>query len=168
MTSATDEPDLFRHALATLAYRAAKVLRDPPETLIHLRLADGARSALEIVGHLGDLMEWSARAAHGEWNWIPSSQGDWNADVQRFFTGLAALDAHVASGAPLSVPATQILQGPIADSLTHVGQLLMLRRLAGDPVKGESYSKADITIGRVGIDQPEPRRTFEGDASARD
>src|SRR2546426_11302508 len=40
------------------------------------------------------------------------------------------------------------LQGPIADALTHIGQIAM-RRLAGAPIKGESYFAAEILIGRV-------------------
>jgi hypothetical protein len=81
--------------------------------------------------------------------------------VQRFFDGLGRLDAYLASDAPLGAPPEKLFQGPLADALTHVGQLAMLRRVAGAAVKGENYFKADIAVGRVGADQPPPRREFD-------
>ncbi len=55
----------------------------------------------------------------------------------------------------------RLFQGPIADALTHVGQIAFLRRLAGFPVRGENYARADITIGKVGSEQPRPLREFD-------
>ena len=86
--------------------------------------------------------------------------GEWSADVERFHRGLAALDAFLASDAPLGFPAARMFQGGIADALTHVGQIAMLRRMAGAPVKGENYFQAEIVIGRVGAEQAKPRREF--------
>ena len=83
-------------------------------------------------------------------------------EVARFFDALARLDARLASDAPLvgfSVP--QLFQGPIADALTHVGQIAILRRMFGAPVRGENYLKAEIVVGRVGPEQTAPRREFE-------
>jgi len=84
-----------------------------------------------------------------------------DAEAARFFRALEALDAYLASEAPISVPCERLFQGAIADALTHTGQLAMLRRLAGAPVKGENYSRAHIAAGRVGPDQPEPVREFD-------
>ena len=68
---------------------------------------------------------------------------------------------------PLAGSLDQIIQGPLADTLTHTGQLAMLRGMAGAPVKPESYARAAIVPGRVGLDQAPPGREFDGDASAR-
>ena len=73
---------------------------------------------------------------------------------------LNALDAYLASDKPLHAPVEKLFQGPIADALTHVGQIAVLRRLAGSPVKGENYFVAEITAGRVGHDQAAPKREF--------
>ena len=164
---AAGERALLRHTCATLAYRAEKVLRDPPVGFAQHRLADGLRTPLEIVGHLGDLIEWGLSLAQGVWKWTPGSTGDWGADVARFFGALARLDAHLASTAELGHPAGLLFQGPIADALTHVGQLAMLRRSAGAPVRPESYARAEIVAGRVGPEQSPTRREFDGDASAK-
>jgi hypothetical protein len=88
--------------------------------------------------------------AKGQHVWRESAPLPWNEEVTRFFTALAAFDTYLASDAPLGWPAERLFQGPIADALTHVGQLTMQRRLAGSPVKGENYAKAEIAAGRVG------------------
>lgn len=163
------DPDLcfLRHALATLAYRAAKVLRDAPPGFAEHRVAPGWRTPLELVGHLGDLLEWAERSAAGDPAWKPASAGAWEADVERFFGALRRLDARLATGAPIATPPRTLFQAPIADALTHVGQLALLRRSAGAPVRPESYAKAPIAAGHVGREQGPPGREFDGDASAR-
>lgn len=143
----------LRHALATLAYRAAKPLRDAPPDFSSFRAAQGSRSAGEILAHVGDLMDWALSLARGEEKWRNSKPQLWPDDVTRFFAALSAVDQQLASGAALGAPAERIFQGAIADSLTHVGQIAMLRRLAGAPVRGEDYSRARIEIGRTGADQ---------------
>jgi hypothetical protein len=85
---------------------------------------------------------------------------EWDLEVARFFAALERLDAYIASEEPLRSSAEQIFQGPIADALTHVGQLAMLRRLVGSPVRGENYAKAAIVAGRVGADQTPPPAEF--------
>jgi hypothetical protein len=158
---------MLRHTLATLAYRAEKALRDPGAGFGDYRVAPEVRSPLEIVGHLGDLMEWAGQLAQGQWIWKAGSAGAWDADVDRFYAALSRLDAYLASDAPLGHPPGVIFQGAIADALTHVGQIAMLRRLAGSPIRPESYARAKISVGIVGREQPQARREFDGDASAR-
>jgi hypothetical protein len=158
---------LLRHALATLAYRAAKVLRDVPPGYAECRPIAGGRSPLEIVSHLGDVMEWAATMAVGPVKWTVGGGTMWVSEVTRFFAAIERLDAWFASDRPLARPAEVIFQGPIADALTHVGQLAMLRRAAGAPIRPESYAKADIAAGRVGAQQQPPKAEFDGDASAR-
>jgi hypothetical protein len=165
--TARGERSLLRHTVATLAYRAEKVLRDPPAAFAGCRAGADTRSALEIVGHLGDLLEWAEQMAQGHWTWKAASIGNWESDVERFFAALARLDARLAGEAPLGHPPGVIFQGPVADALTHVGQLALLRRLAGSPVRPESYGRAEIQPGRVGRDQSSQRREFDGDASVR-
>lgn len=143
----------LRHALATLAYRAAKPRRDAPANFGSFRAAEDSRTAGEILAHMGDLMDWALSLARGKQRWRNSKPQLWAQDVQRFFAAVSAVDQHLASEAALGAPAERIFQGAIADSLTHVGQISMLRRLAGAPVRGENYAVARIEIGRTGPDQ---------------
>jgi hypothetical protein len=152
---------LLRHALATLAYRGGKAMKDAPAGFSGFAASPGSRTPGQIQAHLGDLLDWALSIARGEQVWRDTAPLVWEQGVTRFFAGLAALDAFLASGAPLECPPEKLFQGPVADALTHVGQIAMLRRMAGAPVRGENYFKAGIAVGRVGADQPPPNREFE-------
>lgn len=160
------ERALLRHLVATLAYRAAKVLRDAPPAFAVYGIDARTRAPVRIVAHLGDLMDWAIELVRGQYLWRAAGSDDWDAEVARFFDRLATLDALLADGAP-GYPAETIVQGPLADALTHVGQLAMLRGAMGAPVRPESYARAEIVAGRVGIEQAKPGREFDGDASER-
>jgi hypothetical protein len=144
---------LLRHMLATLAYRGGKAVRGSPAGFGELRAAPSVRSPREILAHIGDLLDWGLSIARGETKWHPAAPQSWEQEVARFFAALAAFDGWLAPGAALAVPVEKLFQGPIADAFQHVGQIAMMRRLAGAPVRGENYFRADIAAGRVGAEQ---------------
>jgi len=152
---------LLRHTVATLAYRGAKALRVAPAGFESFRAAEQSRSAGEILAHIGDLLDWAVHLADGKQEWHDSAALSWESGCARFFDGLARFDARLASEGPLGFPAEKLFQGPVADALTHVGQIALLRGLAGAPVRGESYLRASIAAGRVGPDQARPGFEFE-------
>jgi len=154
------ERDFLRHTVATLAYRGGKVVRDAPPGFESLRVVESTRTPGEILAHIGDLLDWGLSMASGQPSWTDSAPLPWEREVDRFFAGLAAFEKYLASEEPLHNPAEKLFQGPIADALTHVGQLALLRRIHGAPVKGENYFKAEIAAGRVGRDQAKPKREF--------
>ena len=162
----SDARGALRQLAATLAYRAAKVLRDVPPTFATYTCGESTRTPVRIVAHMADLMAWGTSIANGGYDWKAAGGEEWTTEVDRFFSGLAALDAALAAD-DFNGSMEKLIQGPLADALTHVGQLAMLRGMAGMPVRPESYAKAAITIGRVGREQPAPGREFDGDASAR-
>lgn len=159
--SADPARELLRHALATLAYRGAKVLRGAPEGFATFAASPGTRTPVAILAHLGDLMAWGLWLARGEKKWQAGPPGPWESEAERFFANVAAFDAFLASDAPLGAPLGRLFQGPVADALSHVGQLALLRRVAGAPIRGENYFVAEIAAGRLGADQAPPRREFE-------
>lgn len=140
---------LLRHSLAAVAYRATKVLTGAPDAFELFQAGEHTRTAGKILAHMGDLYDWALSMAEGDMKWHVSEPLPWDEEVARFFGALQALDDYLGSGKPVNGPAERLLQGPIADSLTHVGQLAMMRRMAGAPVKMENYYKADIDIGKV-------------------
>jgi len=156
-----DKRAFLRHTLATIAYRGGKAVRGAPESFATFRAAPTSRTPAEIVAHLGDLFDWALSIAQGTERWNNSQPLVWDREVARFFETLQRLDAHLASDAPIAAPPEQLFQGAIADALTHVGQLTMLRRVAGAPVRGENYSRADIVAGRVGAEQTKAKREFD-------
>ena len=158
---------VLRHLVATLAYRAGKVLRDVPPSFAASRAGDATRRPVLIVAHLADLMAWAITLAHGQVVWKAEGGDDWDTEVRRFFSNLAALDRELVTAATFDGAVEKLVQGPLADALTHVGQLAMLRGMAGHPVRPESYARAEVVAGRVGPDQAPPGREFDGDASVR-
>ncbi len=155
-----DARALLRHTVATLAYRGGKAVRNAPSSFGAFRVGPDSRTPAEILAHIGDLLDWALWMAKGAHRWKDSAPLPWSEEVARFHSALAAFDAYLAADAPLGWGADKLFQGPIADALTHVGQLTMLRRLAGSPVRGENYARADIQAGRVGADQPASRVEF--------
>lgn len=153
--------ELLRHTVATLAYRAGKALRNAPPGFADLRVYDTSRTPGQILAHLGDLMDWAASIALGQEKWHDSPSIAWEAGVRRFFESLGNLDRCLADDKPLPVECGKLFQGAIADALTHVGQIAMLRRIAGSPVRGENYYRAGIVTGRVGMEQSAPAREFD-------
>jgi hypothetical protein len=156
----------LRQLAATLAYRAAKVLREVPPTFATFRIAPNARTPVQVVAHLADLMEWATWLARGEHTWKAEGSDDWDHEIDRFFTLLAEVDALIAAD-EFKGSVEKLIQGPFADALTHVGQLSMMRGAAGLAVRPESYARAEIVAGRVGRDQAAPKAEFDGDASTR-
>jgi len=154
-----DKREPLRHTLATLAYRAARALDGAAETFASF---DGAgRQPAQILAHMGDLFDWALSMAAGNQAWHNSEPLAWAAEKQRFFASLGAFDAYLASGQLLHAEIDRLIQGPVADALTHVGQLAMLRRLAGCPTVGENFFVASVAVGQVSADQPSPVKPFK-------
>jgi len=153
--------ELLRHAVATLAYRGAKAIRNAPPELAQFRVGDETRTPIQILAHLGDLLEWGVSLAEGNQKWNVATPGTWHTESARFFSALGRLDECLATDRPLGCKPEKLLQGPVADALTHVGQIMMLRRLARAPVRSENYAIAEIVPGRVTDDQAAAKFEFD-------
>ncbi len=161
MSTSDPKRELLRHTVATLAYRGGKAVRNPPAGFAEFCARESVRTPGEILAHIGDLLDWALSIAEGKQRWQDSGPLPWDKQVERFFAALKCFDDYLASTQPLQVPVEKLFQGPIADALTHVGQIAMLRRIAGAPVRGESYFVADVTAGRVGPEQAAPKKEFD-------
>jgi hypothetical protein len=155
------ERQLLRHTVATLAYRGGKTLREAPEGFSGFRASETTRTPGQVLAHIGDLLDWALSISQGKQEWRNSQPQSWESDSQTFFAALAAFDSYLASGEPLGAPGEKLFQGPVADALTHVGQIAILRRMADAPVRAENYFRAEIVSGRVGPDQTAPKREFD-------
>ena len=153
--------EFVRHVVATVAYRAGKAVREAPAAFATLVVGESVRTPAQILAHLGDLYDWALTMVRGKEAWHDSTPLPWDDEVRRFFAALGRFDEYLASEQPIACTPQRLLQGPVADSLTHIGQLTMLRRLAGARIRSENYSRADIVPGRVGADQTPPRREFD-------
>lgn len=141
--------EVLRHVVATVVYRGRIAVSDAPEEFAAFRIMEGTRAAVEILAHIGDLLEGSLHLVKGELVYLTSTPLSWGEEVSRFFSAAKRLDSYLASDAPLACAVEKLLQGPVGDALTHVGQIVLLRRAAGSPVRAESYFEAEIAPGLV-------------------
>lgn len=142
----------LRHFLAAIAYRFVRAVDAAPDDFGDFAPGQGARTPSEVVRHMTEVLRYARLFAAGD-AFVPAEPLDWAAERQRFHDELARVDAALAAWAPDDDTPQRLLQGPLGDVMTHVGQIAMLRRLAGDPVAGENYFAADVQIGRLGPDQ---------------
>ena len=154
-----EKRELLRHTVASLAYRAARALEGAPDHFAGF--AGAGKLPMQILAHMGDLFDWALTAAVGQEQWHATQPKAWVEEKQRFFESLQAFDAYLASDGRIHAPIEQLMQGPVVDAFTHVGQLAMLRRLSGSPARGENFYVANVTVGRVGADQPAAARPFK-------
>jgi hypothetical protein len=157
MTERTEaKRELLRHFLAALAYRAQKALRGAPPAFASFDPGHGARPPKELVRHMTSVLGY-ARTFFIGGSYRPETLDTMDAEVARFHGMIADLATHLANGTPLrNISEEQLLHGPFADTMTHVGQLALLRRLAGVPVPPENFVFAEIGPDRLGPDQAEP------------
>jgi hypothetical protein len=160
MDSQDASRQMLRHTVATLAYRGGKAMRGASESFADYNTGEKGRTPVRIVAHMGDLFDWALSIAKGKEAWNNATPLPWAQEVERFFKTLKAFDDYLGSSLPLGDSAEKLFQGPVADALTHTGQLTMLRRMAGCPIRGENYHRADIVAGRVGQEQTPPSREF--------
>jgi hypothetical protein len=153
--------DFLRHTVATVAYRGAKATANAPDGFGDFKSFETTRTPLEILAHIGDLFDWALSMAVGQTVWKNAKPLAWERERERFFATVKRFDDHLASDAPVASPLEKLFQGPVADALTHVGQLNLLRRMFESPVRGENYFKAEIEIGRIGAEQSARRVEFD-------
>jgi hypothetical protein len=153
-----EKRELLRHTVASLAYRASRALEGAPDSFATFEGA--GRRPVDILAHMGDLFDWALSAVQGNERWHTSAPLAWSAEKQRFFAALGTFDTYLVSSDPLHASVDRLFQGPIADALTHVGQLAMVRRLAGCPTRGENFYVAKVAAGQVGAEQPAPAEPF--------
>ncbi|MBI3273280.1 MAG: hypothetical protein HYZ53_30090 [Planctomycetes bacterium] len=149
------ESSLLRHAIATLAYRATRAIKGGPAGFPDFEAGKGARTPRDLLSHMANDIEVAVSAMHGN-EYEPPAVGLWETELARFYTALRQMDELLVKYEIPDHVAQALIQGPVTDVLAHIGQLALLRRLAGAPMPGENYMEADVEEGRVGPDQPPP------------
>jgi hypothetical protein len=153
--------EMLRHTVATLAYRGTKAVRGASDSFASFKASETTRTPAQILAHIGDLLDWALSIAKGDETWNNSEPLQWSKEIDRFHAALKSFDDYLASDSDLAASCERLFQGPVADALTHVGQIAMLRRIGGEPMKGENYSRAKIAAGHVSADQETPKREFD-------
>jgi len=152
----SEKRDLLRHFLAALAYRTQKALRGAPEGFAEFKVGHQVRTPHELICHMRSVLGYARTFFIGGVYARPKPD-DFGKDIERFHEMLADLASHLEWGTPLAGTTEEnLLQGPFADAMTHAGQLAMLRRLYGDPIRPENFIDATISSTNLTDDQPDP------------
>ena len=145
-----NEHAVLRHTLATFAYRLRKCLQGAPESFPDFSPGEGARSSLQVLRHLNSEMLWAGCMFVGEFE--NPTEVNYHAEIARLEQSMIALDQLLLDQMqPKELSLAQILQGPISDAMTHVGQLALYRGLVGSPIPRENFTKAQIRLGRLSL-----------------
>lgn len=157
------ERGLLNHYLAAIAYRTQKAIRDAPERYWHFSAGHETRTPIAILRHMASLLGYvRTHFVGGTYPVKPEPLETVGAEIARFHDLLVDVGGLLLVGTPLrEISHQQLLQGPFADIMTHVGQLALLRRLADAPIPPENFIYADIRPDRLGPDQPPPARPDE-------
>ena len=152
-----DRRAMLVHFLAAVAYRAQKALRGCPDEFGSFSVGHDVRTPSQLVQHITSVLGYARTFFVGGSYW-PEPLPTLSDEVDRMHQMIKDLAGNIESGAPFLNELTEqrLLQGPLADAMTHVGQLAMLRRIAGEPVPPENFIVADIDAKRLGVDQPDP------------
>lgn len=151
--------ELLRHFLAAIAYRTQKALRDAPEHYATFSAGNRVRTPVELLRHMTSLMGYVRTFFVGGSSPVtPEPLPTFTEEIARFHETIESVGSLLSGGTPCSISTAQLLQGPFADTMTHVGQLAMLRRLADSPVPPENFIYADIRPERLDANQPPPAR----------
>lgn len=156
--------DMVRHMLATLAYRLQTAVRGAPTGFESFDAGHGVRTPAKLIRHMSHVLKYAHRHLSADADVESPDELPFEKEVERFHELLARVDNDLKTASAWADDEIlmQLIQGPLSDAMTHAGQLAMLRRLAGSPVRGQSFSAADIKAGQVGQEQSEPRKLFDG------
>jgi hypothetical protein len=152
--------ELLLHFLAAIAYRTQKAVREAPSSYPEFAAGLGARTPVQIIRHMTSLMGYAETLFRGgAYPFVPEALPTFAEEVARFHEMLGRVGELLQSPAMLrGISTEQLLQGPLADAMTHVGQLALLRRLSDSPVRGENFVFAHVRADQLGVDQAAPVR----------
>jgi hypothetical protein len=151
----SEKSELLRHFLASIAYHATKAIKGAPDSYPELDVGKGVRTPRSILHHITGVLSY-AHSFYEHYETTHFEDRSWDGEMKHFYETLSKMDKSFQEKGPDGVSEEQLLQGPLSDSMAHVGQLLLLRRLADSPVPSENFIYADMRKGVVGPDQPEP------------
>src|SRR2546426_11744521 len=114
---ADDARTFLRHAVATLAYRCGKAVRGAPASFADFKAGATTRTPIEILAHIGDLLDWALSPAQGKEKWHNAMPLPWDREGKRLHAALKAFDDYLASAEALHKPAERVFHGAIAESL---------------------------------------------------
>ncbi len=137
--------EYLRHTLATIDYRFQKSVKYRNTDFGDYSLGKESRSPKEIINHMFFVLNSTTVFIQEER--IQKKEPDkldLELEIERFNLEIKNLDKVLAENELDMNYSKRLLQGPLSDVLTHIGQIAMLSRLNNNPIEGEDFSSSQI------------------------
>lgn len=122
-----------------IQYRLEKSIRNADEKYFDFKPGKESRSPNEILSHLIDVGNYTFSMLDKPYS--TNKESTLSTKVNENFLVLKSVLSKEVINDTMS---KRLINGPLSDTLTHIGQLAYLRGLHGSPIGHENYSKADI------------------------
>src|SRR5207244_8282798 len=110
MNNSDQKREMLRHTVATLAYRGAKAVRGADDSFASFRASETTRTPVQILAHIGDLLDWALSIAKGDETWNNSEPLSWPQEIERFHSALGNFDDYLASESELAANYERLFQ----------------------------------------------------------
>jgi len=137
--------EFLRHSVATIDYRFAKVIEGQEAHFGEFSAGEGCRTTNQIINHMFEVLH-ATRVFIEEERFIKDKAAElgFSEECTRFQEELKQLDVSLSNNElPINF-GKRLIQGPISDIFTHIGQISMMSRLNGKAIEGEDFSSAPI------------------------
>ncbi len=135
----------IQHFLKVLSYRFEKAIHNAAESYPKHASGHGIRTPLELLGHMNGVLEFAISSLKNQPRRNIPEQS-WQEQITLYYEKLKELNQLMQENSFDTDTLERILQGPLADAMTHIGQLAMMRRLANSAIAGENYFAADMSL----------------------
>lgn len=140
-----NQNELLIHTVKTIRYRFIRATQGASASFGEFRIGANTRLPKEIVNHMFDLVTKTiSMLQHGHFGTPPPEQLNFQQEQERLLAALNDLQTGLSRLPPEPAKAKKLLQGPMLDMVTHIGQLAMLNGLHGNKVPRESYFDARL------------------------
>ena len=137
--------EYLRHTIATIDYRFQKSIKNAKDNFGDFNLGKGGRSTNEIINHMYFVLSSTTIFILEERTQKESPEKlNLNLEIDRFNAELKSLDKVLSENELSMNYSKRLLQGPLSDILTHIGQISMMSRLNNNPIEWEDFSSAEI------------------------
>ena len=141
----TVKNELLQHSIKAIEYRFIKATTGSGNNFGEFKISEHTRSPNEIINHMFDLAtKTKTMIKDGHFNCPSPGNLEFEGEKKRFLSGIKELETVIGDTDISMATSKKLLQGPILDIASHIGQLAMLNGLDGNKIPKENYYATDL------------------------